>query len=47
MKRGYHSAVSPTGLGLAITKQIVTLHGGTVLARSMNNGVQFTMTLPG
>ena len=36
-----------TGLGLAITKQIVTLHGGTVLARSMNNGVQFTMTLPG
>ena len=35
-----------TGLGLAITKQIVTLHGGTVLARNMNNGVQFTMTLP-
>ena len=36
-----------TGLGLAITKQIVTLHGGSVSARNMNNGVQFTMTLPG
>lgn len=35
-----------TGLGLAITKQIVTLHGGSVSARNMNNGIQFTMTLP-
>ena len=35
-----------TGLGLAITKQIVQLHGGSVSARNMNNGIQFTMTLP-
>ena len=34
------------GLGLAIAKQIVELHGGTILAASAENKVKFTVTLP-
>lgn len=34
------------GLGLAIAKEIVTLHGGTITAESKNNTVTFTVTLP-
>lgn len=34
------------GLGLAIAKEIVTLHGGTITASSNNNTVTFTITLP-
>ena len=34
------------GLGLAIAKEIVTLHGGRIRASSDNNTVTFTITLP-
>ena len=33
-------------LGLAIAKQIVELHGGTISAASADNKVKFTVTLP-
>ena len=36
-----------TGLGLHITRQIVTLHGGEIQARSeLQKGTQFTIRIP-
>lgn len=34
------------GLGLAIAKQIIELHGGTIAAKSENDLIEFTVTLP-
>lgn len=34
------------GLGLAIAKQIVLLHGGEIMARSENEVIEFTVVLP-
>ena len=34
------------GLGLAIAKEIVELHGGEIQARSENDQIEFTVTLP-
>ncbi len=34
------------GLGLAIAKEIITLHGGTITADSKNNEITFDITLP-
>lgn len=35
-----------SGLGLSIAKEIVTLHGGTIMAQSKDNTVAFTVALP-
>ena len=35
-----------TGLGLAIAKEIVALHGGTILAESENGQATFMVRLP-
>lgn len=35
-----------TGLGLAVVKELVELHGGTIEAANVPNGVRFTFTLP-
>ena len=40
------SGTGGAGLGLAIAKEIVTLHGGSISAESMNETVAFTVTLP-
>ncbi len=34
------------GLGLAIAKQIVTLHGGTITAVSEDEKIEFTVRIP-
>lgn len=34
------------GLGLAIAKEIITLHGGTITAGSENEMIEFTVTIP-
>ncbi|MBC8536712.1 HAMP domain-containing histidine kinase [Clostridiales bacterium BX7] len=41
------SATGGAGLGLAIAKEIVVLHGGTITAESADESVCFTVTLPG
>ena len=40
------SGTGGAGLGLAIAKEIVTLHGGTISATSQDSTVTFTITLP-
>lgn len=40
------SKTGGAGLGLAIAKEIVTLHGGTISAESADETVEFTVTLP-
>lgn len=39
-------ATEGNGIGLAIVKQIVTLHGGTVTLESQREATEFTVTLP-
>ena len=40
------SKTGGAGLGLAIAKEIVALHGGTISAESADESVEFTVTLP-
>ena len=40
------SRTGGAGLGLAIARQIVELHGGTITAESADNQVLFTLHLP-
>lgn len=40
------SSTGGAGLGLAIAKEIVSLHGGTIRAESMNESITFTVLLP-
>ena len=42
----YGGVLCGAGLGLAIAKQIVELHGGTVRAESAGGAVIFTVELP-
>ena len=40
------SATGGAGLGLAIAKEIVELHGGTIAAESQDEHIAFTVRLP-
>jgi two-component system sensor histidine kinase KdpD len=41
------SAITGVGLGLAICRAIVTMHGGIIWAENVDNeGVKFSFTLP-
>lgn len=40
------AATGGAGLGLAISKEIVELHGGSILAQSANEEISFTVLLP-
>ena len=40
------SATGGAGLGLAIAREIVELHGGKIQARSEEETVTFTITIP-
>lgn len=40
------SSSGGAGLGLAIARQIVVLHGGVIEARSAEDMIEFTVTLP-
>lgn len=40
------SSTGGAGLGLAIAKEIVELHGGTITAKSADESITFTVTLP-
>jgi signal transduction histidine kinase len=45
--RDYTRKAEGTGLGLALTKRFVELHGGEItLASSLGQGSTFTVTLP-
>lgn len=46
MDAARNSDAGGAGLGLAIAKEIVTLHGGTITAESYENSTVFTVSLP-
>ncbi len=46
MDEARNSNAGGAGLGLAIAKEIVTLHNGTITAESQKNTIRFTVSLP-
>ncbi|MBR1692271.1 MAG: HAMP domain-containing histidine kinase [Lachnospiraceae bacterium] len=46
MDNSRSSNTGGAGLGLAVTKEIVTLHGGSILCESENEWIRFVVTLP-
>lgn len=40
------SGIGGIGLGLSIAREIITLHGGTIIAKSKDHQISFVMTLP-
>ena len=46
MDEARSSNAGGAGLGLAIAKEIVTLHHGTITAESHENATVFTVSLP-
>lgn len=46
MDEARNSDAGGAGLGLAIAKEIITLHGGTITAESRDNSTVFTVSLP-
>ena len=47
LDRSRRSSTGGFGLGLAIAKEIVELHHGTITAESENESIRFTVVLPG
>jgi signal transduction histidine kinase len=46
-KDGRVAKITGTGLGLALAREVVRMHGGDITLRSqLNQGSTFTMTLP-
>ena len=46
MDAGRTADTAGAGLGLAITKEILELHGGTIRAENTEHGIRFILTLP-
>ncbi|MDQ1341146.1 MAG: two-component system, OmpR family, sensor histidine kinase KdpD, partial [Campylobacterota bacterium] len=38
--------ISGSGIGLAMCKSIVTLHGGAISAKAINDGIEIEVDLP-
>ncbi len=47
LDEGRNSCTGGSGLGLAIAKEIVTLHGGSITAKSADDKVEFRIRIPG
>lgn len=46
LEEGKSANESGAGLGLAIAREIIRLHGGSIRAESLADGIQFTVKLP-